>query len=93
MIFEYSLIDGFNDTGECAKELAALVKGFPCHVNLIRLNPVKERGLAGSDKAAVAAFSDALTARGVSNTVRRTLGADIDGACGQLRRKFLGGGK
>ena len=93
MIFEYSLIDGFNDTPECAKELAALVKGFPCHINLIRLNPVKERGLAGSSKAAVAAFSDALTGYGMSNTVRRTLGADIDGACGQLRRKFLGGEK
>ena len=91
VIFEYSLIDGFNDTIECAKKLAAQLKGFPCHVNLIRLNPVKERGLAGSDKTAVKTFSDALTAMGVSNTVRRTLGADIDGACGQLRRKYLGG--
>ena len=90
VIFEYSLIDGFNDSAECAGELASLVRGFPCHINLIRLNPVRERGLAGSGKAAVAAFSDALTALGISNTVRRTLGADIDGACGQLRRRFLG---
>lgn len=93
VIFEYSLIDKFNDTDKCARELASLLRGFPCHVNLIRLNPVAERGLAGSDKDTVAAFSRKLGELGISNTVRRTLGADIDGACGQLRRKYLGGNR
>ncbi len=89
VIFEYSLIAGFNDTQECARKLAALVKGFPCHINLIRLNPVAERGLDGSDKRTVEAFARTLTALGTSNSLRRTLGADIDGACGQLRRKYI----
>lgn len=92
VIFEYSLIRGVNDTKDCARKLSALLRGFPCHVNLIKLNRVPERGLEGSDAHTVKAFSDELTRLGTSNTVRRTLGSDIDGACGQLRRRYLSDG-
>ena len=89
--FEYSLISGVNDTKECADELIRLLKGKVCHVNLIRLNSVKERSLKGSSAAACNSFLKMLTDGGLSATVRRTMGADIDGACGQLRRRFLAG--
>ena len=88
-IFEYSLVKGQNDTKECSDELIRLLKGRPCHVNIIRLNAVKEKNLeATSDKAAYK-FAETLEKGGVSATVRRQMGVDIDGACGQLRRKFL----
>lgn len=90
VVFEYSLIEGLNDTDLCAKQLARLVRGFPSHVNLIVLNYVKERGLKGTSSARAKAFADALAQLGVSVTIRRTMGADIDGACGQLRRRYLG---
>ena len=90
VIFEYSLINDVNDSKECADKLAELVKGFPSHVNLIALNYVKERGLKGTPRPKVQEFADMLTAKGVSCTIRRTMGEDIDGACGQLRRKYLG---
>lgn len=95
VIFEYSLIKGVNDSMDCAKELARLIKGFPCHVNLIALNSVKERGLAGTLKEQVEQFRACLEKLNVSVTLRRSKGADIDGACGQLRRKFIkaGGGE
>lgn len=95
VIFEYSLIKGVNDSMDCAKELARLIKGFPCHVNLIALNSVKERGLAGTLKEQVEQFRSCLEKLNVSVTLRRSMGADIDGACGQLRRKFIkaGGGE
>lgn len=95
VIFEYSLIKGVNDSMDCAKELARLIKGFPCHVNLIALNSVKERGLAGTLKEQVEQFRACLEKLNVSVTLRRSMGADIDGACGQLRRKFIkaGGGE
>ena len=92
VIFEYSLISGVNDTEECAYELARLIKGFPCHVNLIALNSVKERALNGTSKAQVEKFKAWLEGLKVSVTLRRSMGADIDGACGQLRRKFIKGG-
>lgn len=89
-IFEYSLVKGQNDTTECAEELIRLLKGRPCHVNLIRLNGVKEKHLeATSDKDAYR-FLRLLERGGLSATVRRQMGVDIDGACGQLRRKYLG---
>lgn len=91
VIFEYSLIDGLNDTPECARELARLVRGFPTHVNLIALNSVKERGLSGSSAAKVDKFKKMLEEERVSVTLRRSMGADIEGACGQLRRKFVKG--
>lgn len=88
-IFEYVLIRGESATKECALELIKILKGKPCHVNLIRLNEVKERNLKGiSDKEAYA-FMDILTKNGISASVRRIMGSDIDGACGQLRRRFI----
>ena len=89
VIFEYTLVDGVNDRDEHARELSEKLRGFSCHVNVIPLNFVKERGLKGSPVARAHAFCDKLTAKGVSATVRRTLGADIGGACGQLRNKLL----
>lgn len=89
VIFEYSLIEGENDSEECALELVRLLKGFSCHVNLIRLNYVKERGLRSSAENAIDKFSEILDNNGVSNTVRRSMGSDIEGACGQLRRKYI----
>lgn len=89
IVFEYALIDGVNDTFECADELAKLVRGLSCHVNLIPLNEVKERGLLGTKKKRAYAFMDRLTKNGVSSTVRRTMGEDIEGACGQLRAKVI----
>lgn len=88
-IFEYVLIRGENDGERHAQKLISLLKGRPCHINLIRLNTVKEKNLVGiSDKAAYA-FAAKLTGGGLSATVRRRMGADIDGACGQLRRRYL----
>lgn len=89
VVFEYSLIDGQNDSFVCADELAKLLKGLACHVNLIPLNVVKERGLVGTNRKRAYAFCDRLEKAGVSATVRRTMGADIEGACGQLRAKIL----
>lgn len=89
IIFEYSMIGGKNDTEECAGQLAALVKGLSCHINLIPLNYVKERGLGASGKKNIYKFKALLESKGVSVTVRRSMGSDIEGACGQLRRKVL----
>ena len=86
--FEYAMIDGMNDSLQNAKELLALLKGLPAHVNLIPLNHVEESPLKPSSKSAVAAFQKALEDGGVTATVRRTLGSDIDASCGQLRRKY-----
>ena len=86
--FEYAMIDGVNDTPECAKELLRRLKGLGAHVNLIPLNHVEESPLKPSSKAAVARFQKILEDGGVTATVRRTLGGDIDASCGQLRRKY-----
>ena len=86
--FEYAMIHGVNDSVENAKELLTLLKGLPAHVNLIPLNHVEESPLKPSTKAAVAAFQKTLEDGGVTATVRRTLGSDIDASCGQLRRKY-----
>ena len=86
--FEYAMIDGLNDSKECARELLRRLKGLPAHVNLIPLNHVEESPLKPSSKAAVAAFQKVLEDGGVTATVRRTLGGDIDASCGQLRRKY-----
>lgn len=91
--FEYSLVRDVNDTRQDAETLAALIRGLNCHVNLIPVNPVRERAYMQSDRRAVEAFTEALQKRGVNATVRRELGRDIDGACGQLRRRFLENGK
>ncbi|MBR2937223.1 MAG: 23S rRNA (adenine(2503)-C(2))-methyltransferase RlmN [Oscillospiraceae bacterium] len=86
--FEYAMIRDLNDNPAQAKELLALLKGLPAHVNLIPLNHVEESPLKPSTKAAVAAFQKILEDGGVTATVRRTLGSDIDASCGQLRRKY-----
>lgn len=88
-IFEYVLIKGENDTPRHAEGLISLLKGKPCHVNLIRLNEVKEKALtAGTEKEAYR-FLGLLVKGGLSATLRRKMGEDIEGACGQLRRRFL----
>lgn len=89
--FEYSLISGQNDTDECLTELLRILRGKPCHVNLIRLNSVKEKNLIGTNEKRAFEFMNKLNEGGVSATMRRRMGVDIDGACGQLRRSFLGG--
>ncbi len=87
--FEYSLVRQVNDSREDARLLAELIRGLNCHVNLIPVNPIKERHYVQSEKQAVAAFQDRLIKSGINVTVRREMGRDIDGACGQLRRRFL----
>ena len=87
--FEYALVAGKNDNLQEADKLASLLKGLPCLVNLIPLNFVKEKNLRGSDEKRVQAFLDRLSAKGINATKRRTMGADIGGACGQLRRQLL----
>ena len=91
--FEYAMIDGVNDSESNAKELLRRLKGLPAHVNLIPLNHVEESPLKPSSKAAVAKFQKTLEDGGVTATVRRTLGGDIDASCGQLRRKYTKGPK
>ena len=86
--FEYAMLHGVNDSADHAKELLRRLKGLPAHVNLIPLNHVEESPLKPSTKAAVAAFQKTLEDGGVTATVRRTLGSDIDASCGQLRRKY-----
>lgn len=85
--FEYSLIEGVNDTDESADELVKLLRGKNCHINLIPINEIKERDFKKS--RFVERFQKRLTEAGLNATVRRTLGADINAACGQLRRDSL----
>jgi len=86
--FEYAMIDGVNDREADARELLRRLKGLPAHFNLIPLNHVEESPLKPSSKAAVAKFQKTLEDGGITATVRRTLGGDIDASCGQLRRKY-----
>lgn len=85
--FEYALIDGENDSLEDAKALAALVKRMPSHINIIPVNKIKERSFT-SNRRSAQRFCKMLCDLGVNATVRRTLGSDIDAACGQLRREY-----
>ena len=89
--FEYAMIDGVNDSEENAKELLRRLKGLPAHFNLIPLNHVEESPLKPSSRANVARFQRILEDGGITATVRRTLGSDIDASCGQLRRKYTKG--
>ena len=89
VIFEYALVKGVNCEERHAAELAARLRGMQCHVNLIPLNEVKERQLSTVDEATVRRFLRALEERHISATRRREMGDDIEGACGQLRRKTL----
>ena len=91
--FEYTLIAGKNDSKEGAVKLAELLKKYmgkrPFHVNLIPVNPVKERSFTPSEKSGVKVFCNTLNSLGVNATVRRTLGSDINASCGQLRRNKI----
>ncbi len=87
--FEYSLVRDVNDTRQDAETLALLIRGLNCHVNLIPVNPVKERNYVQSERKAVEAFAALLAKKGINATIRREMGRDIDGACGQLRRRYI----
>lgn len=87
--FEYSLVAGVNDTKEEAAKLVRLIKGMNCHVNLIPVNPIKERDFKRSTKVNIASFKGHLEKNGINATVRREMGSDIQGACGQLRKSFI----
>ena len=88
--FEYSLVGGVNDTQEDAEALTKLAKPLNCHVNLIPVNPIKERNYVQSDAGSVRAFQNKLEKNKINGTIRREMGRDIDGACGQLRRRHIG---
>ena len=85
--FEYSLVSGQNDSDDCARELASKLKGMLCHVNLIPVNTVDGTGCHEPDKKRIKSFCDLLNSSGITVTVRRTLGSDINASCGQLRRR------
>lgn len=86
--FEYSLVAGVNDNLQEAEELAGLLKGMNCHVNLIPVNPIRERTFQRSDRQAVEQFQNYLIRKGINATIRREMGSDINGACGQLRKSY-----
>lgn len=87
--FEYALVRGVNDSTRDVKELTELVKGLNCHINLIPVNPIKERDFVQSDTAVMENFKNKLEKYGINVTIRREMGRDIDGACGQLRKRYL----
>ena len=91
--FEYSLVGGVNDTAEDARELIGLARPLCCHVNLIPVNPIKERDFVQSDQQAILVFKNKLEKNKIACTIRREMGRDIDGACGQLRRRHLTDGR
>ncbi len=91
--FEYALLGGINDQAAQAQELAGILRGIHCHVNLIPANPVPERGIASSGAREVQVFKQVLEKAGYPVTVRREMGLDIDAACGQLRRRIMGSEK
>lgn len=88
VVFEYSLVKETNMKDADAKRLSEFTKGLPCHINLIMLNPVKEKKIRGCSKKEADDFLKLLTELGCSATIRRSYGSDIGGACGQLRRKY-----
>lgn len=88
--FEYSLVHGVNDGEEDAGELVKILKPRNCHLNLIPVNPIKERSFVKPDRKNALNFKNKLEKSGINVTIRREMGADIDGACGQLRRRYAG---
>ena len=86
--FEYSLVKGVNDGPEDVRELTALLSRRNCHLNLIPVNPVEERDFERPDRKNALAFKNKLEKNGINVTIRRERGSDIDGACGQLRRRY-----
>ncbi len=91
--FEYTMIDGVSDSPAQAELLAKKLQGMAAHVNMIPLNSVEETGLRTSSRRSIAQFQQILERNGITATVRRTLGSDIDASCGQLRRKYEKVGK
>ena len=89
LTFEYSLVGGKNDSEEDARQLAGLLKGLNCHVNLIPVNPIKERNYVQSGQKVIEAFKNKLEKYKINVTIRREMGLDIDGACGQLRKSYM----
>ena len=89
LTFEYSLVQGVNDNLDEAKRLTALLKDMQGHVNLIPVNPIKERDFKQSNRDAIDAFKGYLEKHGINVTIRREMGRDIGGACGQLRKSYL----
>ena len=89
--FEYSLVHGVNDTAEDARELTAILKPRNCHLNLIPVNPVRERDFVRPSRKNALNFKNNLEKSGINVTIRREMGSDIDGACGQLRRRYAEG--
>ena len=87
--FEYSLVSGVNDTIEDAARLSVLAKRVSAHINLIPVNPIKERDYRRGSRDEILAFKNKLEKNGINVTIRREMGQDIDGACGQLRRRKL----
>ena len=86
--FEYSLVGGVNDKEEDVAQLCSLIRGMNCHVNLIPVNPIKERDFVQPDNTVTVAFKNKLEKNGINVTIRREMGRDIDGACGQLRKRY-----
>ncbi len=89
--FEYSMIDGVNDSPACAEKLSKLAGGRNCHVNLIPINKIKERSFVRSGEDNISKFKNILEKNRINVTIRRSMGTDIDAACGQLRRSFMEG--
>lgn len=91
--FEYSMVAGVNDSAEDARKLSRLAGGVKAHVNLIPVNPIKERSFIRSGERAILEFKNKLEKNGINVTIRREMGQDIDGACGQLRSRILSADK
>jgi 23S rRNA (adenine2503-C2)-methyltransferase len=89
LTFEYSLVGGVNDTQEDARRLASLIGDMNCHVNLIPVNPIKERDYIQSEYKVIQAFKNKLEKYHINVTIRREMGRDINGACGQLRKSYI----
>ena len=87
--FEYSLVSGVNDQDEDVKELSRILKRRNCHLNLIPVNPIKERQYEKPSRKNALEFKNKLEKNGINVTIRRERGSDIDGACGQLRRRYV----
>ncbi|MGN0307310.1 MAG: 23S rRNA (adenine(2503)-C(2))-methyltransferase RlmN, partial [Lachnospiraceae bacterium] len=89
LTFEYALVAGVNDSSDEAEALSRLLKPLNCHVNLIPVNPIKEREYRQSAGKQIEAFKNKLEKNKINVTIRREMGRDIDGACGQLRRRHM----
>ncbi|QHQ62040.1 23S rRNA (adenine(2503)-C(2))-methyltransferase RlmN [Anaerocolumna sedimenticola] len=87
--FEYSMVEGINDLPEHALELYKRIKGLNCHVNLIPVNPIKERNYKQSQMKSIQNFKNILEKYRINVTIRREMGTDIDAACGQLRKSYM----